>query len=266
MWIRSEATARGKTRALVALVRAQEVSEDLPRGAVISGRLEISNNGHKVLIDAQGGSSESGIVAVRCTPQLLEFTPCLGHRLGGGLLSSALNSLLSLLNHQISPNIAQTGWGNQPAMTAEARARLRATAIADGTYYAAGTCPSEAGLSGSIVYIENANCSYTSNTQFNSPEEPGMVVLANGSLSLSGTTKFYGIVYHANEANSTGEAVRVHGNGRVFGGVLVDGNATTVAGSSKLNIQLDPNAFTAVRSYGSAGIVQNTWREITPAG
>lgn len=261
LWVRSQATAKGRTRTLVGLVRAQEQAEDLPRGALISGRIDISNNGHKVLIDAQGGSSQSGLVAVRCTPALLEITPCLGHKLSGGLLGSALASLNALLNHQISPNIAQTGFGNAPAMTAEARARLKATAIANGTYYASG-CPSAAGLSGAVVYIENGACVYTSNTQFNSPSEPGMVLMARGSLYLGGTTNFYGIIYHANEAGSTGQVMQTQGNATVTGGVLVDGNATTVVGSSKLNIRLDPNAFDAVKSYGSAGIVQNTWREI----
>jgi len=261
LWVRAQATARGRTRTLVALVRAQEQAEDMPRGALISGRIDISNNGHKVLIDAQGGSSQSGIVGVRCTPQLLELTPCLGHKLGGGLLASALGSLNALLNHQISPNVTQTGLGNTPAMSAEARARLKATAIANGTYYASG-CPSAAGLTGAVVYIENGNCVYNSNTQFNSPADPGLLLIARGSLYLGGTTNFYGIIYHANEAASTGTVMQLQGNTAVTGGVLVDGSATTIVGSSKLNIRLDPNAFDAVKSYGSAGIVQNTWREI----
>lgn len=261
LWVRAQATAKGRTRTLVALVRAQQQAEDLPRGALISGRVDISNNGHKVLIDAQGGSTQSGLVAVRCVPALLELTPCLGHQLSGGILGTALSSLNALLNFQISPNITQTGYPNTPSMSAEARGRLKATAIANGTYYASG-CPSAAGLTGAIVYIENGNCTYTSNTQFNSPAAPGMVLLARGSLYLGGTTNFYGIIYHANEAASTGAVMQTQGNAVVTGGVIVDGMATTVVGSSKLNIRLDVGAFNRVQSYGSAGIVQNTWREI----
>jgi Tfp pilus assembly protein PilX len=263
VWIRSQATAKGRTRTIIGLVRAQEVPEDLPRGALITGRLDISNSGHKAIIDAQGGSAQSGIVAVRCTPQSGELAPCLGHPLGGGLIGGLLSNLLGLLNHQITPNITQTGYGSEPAMTPEARARLKATAIANGTYYASG-CPSAEGLSGQIVYIENGDCFYTSNTQFNSPESPGMVLVARGSLYIGGTSNYHGIIYHANEAASTGTAVQVQGNATVHGGVLVDGEATTIAGSSKLNIRLDPNAFNRVRSYGSVGVVQNTWREIRP--
>lgn len=261
LWVRAQATARGRTRTLVALVRAQQQAEDLPRGALITGRLDISNNGRKVLIDAQGGSSQSGLVAVRCVPALLELTPCLGHKLSGGVLGTALATLNGLLSFQISPNITQTGYANTPAMSAEGRARLKATAIANGTYYASG-CPSAAGLTGAIVYIENGTCSYTANTQFNSPSAPGMVLIARGSLYLGGTTNFYGILYHANEDGSTGQIMQTQGNATVTGGVLVDGMATTVVGSSKLNIRLDTGAFDRVQSYGSAGIVQNTWREI----
>lgn len=261
LWVRAQARARGRTRTIIAMVRAQEQAEDLPRGALISGRLSISNNGHKAIIDASGGSSESGLVAVRCTPSAVETTPCLGHALSVVPFGGLLSNLNALLDFQISPNITQTGYGDQPAMTAEARARMKATAIANGTYYASG-CPTAAGLSGQIVYIENGNCSYTSNTVFNSDAAPGMVLIANGSLYLGGTTVFHGIIYHANELQTASTAVQVQGNASVYGGVLVDGQATTIAGSSKLNIQLDPDAYNAVRSYGSVGVVQNTWREI----
>lgn len=262
MWVRAEATAKGRKRTLIALVRAQEVAEDLPRGAVISGRLSISNMGHKVIIDAQGGgSTESGIVAVRCTPKLLETVACLGHPLGSGPIGDALGDLQSFLNFQISPNVAQVGYGYAPAMTAEARARMKAAAIANGTYYASG-CPTLAGLAGQIVYIENGNCAYTSNGRINTASAPGMILMARGSFYLGGTSTYHGILYHANEAGSTGNLVQVQGNATIEGGVLVDGDGTTIAGSSKLNVRLDPNAYNAVKSYGSVGIVQNTWREI----
>lgn len=264
VWVRAQATAVGRTRTIVALVRAQETTEDLPRGALISGRLDISNKGRKTIIDAQGGSSESGLVAVRCTPVLGEQEPCLGHALQGEDQDSALADNTALLNHQIHPNIPRTAYDSAPAMTAEARMRLKSTAIAKGTYYASG-CPPETGLSGQIVYIENGSCAYKSNTRFNSPGEPGMVLVARGSLWLGGTATFHGIIYHANEAGASDQAVQIHGNATVHGGILVDGDATTVAGSSSLNVRLDPAAFAAVRSYASAGIVQNTWREIDAA-
>jgi hypothetical protein len=46
------------------------------------------------------------------------------------------------------------------------------------------------------------------------------------------------------------------------GGVIVDGNGKVSAGSSGLNIDFDANAFTGITSTGTAGVVQNTWREL----
>ena len=40
----------------------------MPHAALIAGRLAISNNGNKTIIDADGG-----LVVVRCTPQLLDL-------------------------------------------------------------------------------------------------------------------------------------------------------------------------------------------------
>lgn len=261
VWVRSQATAKGKTRALVALVRAQQVEEDLPKAALISGRLDISNNGNKVIIDASGGTAQSGQVAVRCTPVLLELIPCAGQKLGLGSIKD-LGDLVDMLAKQVSPNVVQWSVPNGPAMSAAARLRLRARAIADGTYYTG--CPPASGLSGKVVYIEAGSCSYTSNTIFNSAASPGIVILGSASLYLGGTSTFHGVIYAANTASVSGALVQIQGNATVQGGVLVDGNATTIAGSSKLNIDLDLGAYSAVQSYGSAGVIQNTWREIKP--
>jgi hypothetical protein len=256
LWVRSTATAQGKSRTVVALVRAEQQEEDIPHGALITGRLEISNMGNKTIIDARAGGGVPTAV-VRCTPVALEASPCLGHGVGSGKLSS-VSSLLALLGDQLSPNLVQTGYTGGSAMTVEARARLKATAIADGTYYT--TCPSS--LAGHVVYIESGNCSYVGNNVYNTAADPGMVLMATGSLYVGGTVIYNGVLYHANTANSTAPVLQIQGNANIVGGVLVDGNATTVAGSSKLNIQLSPAAFGAVRSYGSAGVIQNTWREI----
>lgn len=261
VWVRAQATAKGRTRAMVALVRAEEHAEDVPHGALVTGRLDISNMGKKAIVDASvGGSAQSGLVAVRCTPAVGEAVPCAGHRVGANGLQT-LADLTRKLTEQVVPNVLQTGYtGAEHALTDAARTRLKARAIADGTYFA--SCPSAQQLSGAVVYVESGSCSYTSNTVFNSPAEPGVLVLATGSLYLGGTSEFYGIINAANTAGATGPLVQVQGNAQVIGGVLVDGTATMVAGSSKLNVRLDLNAYRKVASYGSAGVIQNTWREL----
>jgi hypothetical protein len=73
---------------------------------------------------------------------------------------------------------------------------------------------------------------------------------------------FYGLIYHTNAGNSSGNVVSLQGNVQIHGGILVDGNAGVVAGSSKINIEFNDAAYAAVQSYGSAGLIQNTWREV----
>ena len=261
LWVRAEATAKGRTRRLVALVRAEEHEEELPRGALIAGRLDITNNGNKTIIDATGGgSAESGLVAVRCTPVLLELLPCAGHRVLGTGVVKTLADLTSLLQKQISPNVLTHGYTGGNAMSVDARLRLRARAVADGTYFT--SCPTADKLTGAVVYIEAGTCSYTSNLQINSAAKPGTIVLGSASLYLGGTSDLYGVVYGANLQGTSGNVFQVHGNASVHGGVLVDGQGTVVAGSSKPNIDLDLNAFRSATSYGSAGVIQNTWREL----
>ena len=49
-----------------------------------------------------------------------------------------------------------------------------------------------------------------------------------------------------------------------MGGVSVDGNGGVEAGSDKVNIIFDGDAFAALKTHGTAGLVQNSWRELTP--
>jgi Tfp pilus assembly protein PilX len=259
LWVRAQATARGKTRTLVALARVEEQAEDLPRNALIAGRLSISNNGRKVIID--GEASASPAAAVRCTPALLEPTACLGHRLGAGV-TSTLGALTGLLNVQINGTWV-TSYSGGNSLSVDALARIKARTIADGTYFP--TCPTEAQLlakAGKIVWIESGNCVYDSNAVFNSQAEPGALFLNDATLRLDGTIQFHGLIYGVNPTNSGGTIVQIQGDATVRGGVLVDGQGMVIAGSSKLNIQLDDRAFAKVKSYGTAGIIQNTWREI----
>ena len=250
LWVRATATAQGKTRTMVALVRAEPQEEDIPHAALLTGRLAITNMGNKPIIDASAGGGVATAV-VRCTPALGEPVVCLGHPV----------DKQDVLGKQLTPNLVTTGYPSTPGMTVEARARLKARAIADGTYFT--VCPPT--LTGAVVYIEAAGpCDKNGNDVFNTASAPGVVVMATGSISLGGTTVFNGVIYHANTAAITTTAVDIQGNARVIGGVIVDGEATTKVGSSKLNIQLSLGAFRAVRSYGSAGVIQNTWREIRP--
>jgi hypothetical protein len=55
----------------------------------------------------------------------------------------------------------------------------------------------------------------------------------------------------------------LQGSGTLHGGVFADGNGIVSAGgTNNINIQYNDFALSAVKGYGSAGLIQNTWREI----
>jgi len=253
VWVRARAVAQGRARTLIALVRTEKQEEDIPHAAVLANGLVFSNKAPKKVFVAAG----NGLFALRCDPLADPRSTCLGRTYTGNSLAGAKSSVAG----NITGSAPATSYAGGPAITPEALARLKATAISNSTYYAG--CPTEAQLTGEVVYVESGNCSYNSNSQFNSPQAPGMLILNAGTISISGTANFYGVIYAVNANGLTGTVVSTQGTGQIVGGVLVDGLGQVVLGSSSSpKIQFDVNAFRAVASYGTAGIVQNTWREI----
>src|SRR3954471_11862467 len=94
LWVRAQATARGRTRTIVALVQAQQQEEDILHAAVAAGRLNLTNDGNKPLID--GG----GPVMVRCLLVPGESNPCLGQPFGTGRFKDQAD-LMDFLRTQI---------------------------------------------------------------------------------------------------------------------------------------------------------------------
>lgn len=259
LWVRAQATVRGRTRTMVALVQAESETQQLPRSALLAGRLEIGNNGNKVLVDAQADTTLNAEILVRCTPAA--GTVCVGHE--GSSLTDVLSR--SKLLTQLNGTIPQTGYAGAPAVSADALAKLKQTAITNGTYFA--NCPPGPDgslLAGAVVYVETCNQAYKSNTPINTAEAPGALIIANGTIDFQGNTTYHGLLYHANVAGSPDTLVKLSGNNGVAGAVFVEKQGGVfIQGSAKLTV--NGKAFAALRSYGSAGIIQNTWREI-PSG
>jgi hypothetical protein len=242
VWVRAAANVKGHQRVLVSLVQVQQQQETLPHAAVIAGSLQVSNNGRKVLIDTQGPGSFAAPVAVRCTSS--SNPNCLVYDASKG---------------QISPDTTQTGYTGGSSLSAAALARLKTTATDNGTFFS--TCPATL-PSGPVVWIDSGNCSYTANGTVNSQFAPGVLVINNGTLTLGGTLTFYGVIYAVNAQASSGTVVTVQGNVSVQGGIVIDGNGGLLAGSSQVNVVFNDSAFQAVKSYGTAAGIQNTFREI----
>jgi len=258
LWVRAQATVRGRTRAMVALVQAERETQQLPRAALLAGRLKIGNNGNKKLVDAQADTTLNAEILLRCTPA--SGTVCAGHE------GSSLDGILSRtkLLTQLNGTLPQLGYAADPALPTDALERLKQTAITNGTYFA--TCPPNGSqLAGAVVYIETCNQAYKSNTTINTAEAPGALVIANGFIDFQGNTTYHGLLYHANVLNSSENLVKLTGNNGVTGAVFVEGQGGfEIQGSAFLTV--NGAAFEALRSYGSAGIIQNTWREIPPGG
>jgi len=269
VWVRSTATIKGRARTVVALVRQEYQPEDIVQKAIVAGAINITNNGNKSLID--GGDSVTNI-AVRCSVDLEPNAACLGQPLNSG------NSGWGKVDEQIQPfdKNSQQAYPVQRAMTDDALDRLRETAKRTGVYVT--DCATlGSNTPGGLVFAERGNCNIGgANT---TADAPGMVVNVTGTFTVGpGSPVYHGVLYAANRTPSDPTVldttkrtlVSLQGTPVIFGGVLIDGNGIINVGSSggastaDGNIVFDPKAYRAVQSIATAGIVQNTWRELTP--
>jgi len=250
VWVKAETTVRGRRRTLVALVQVTENVEFMPKRVILAGQFELTPNGNGVYIKTNPDATSEHPVTLRCplaSPSCAEFTP-------------------DKKNPQLDPPTAIAGqqYIGQDALEDDVKERLKERAIADGRYYQ-NTCPSEAQLTGKVVWVEGcAVGKYTGNNVWNSQTSPGILVWADGFLELGGRSTFWGIVYHLNNANSSDdELLRLRGGLTIEGGAFVDGDGGIDVGSNRVNLNYFDGAFIGISSYGSASIVQNSWRDIT---
>jgi hypothetical protein len=252
MWVRAQARIRGRLRTLVALIRAERLDTLFPRNVITANRLSVSNNGNKTMVETNGS-----YLILRCNNG------------AGGQLTTAACKDWSRDVH-VGPNATVNVVPDQrPGLSPETVERMRDFAQANNTYFESG-CPS---LAGEVVFLENANCAYTGNSEWNTTALPGVLIIGSGTLSLSGNTTYHGVIYHVNGSDDVGPELNgtvltLHGNGCVDGAVVIDGPGGLEVGSSSGaskcdgNIHFNPNAANNLRAYGTAGIVQNSFREI----
>ena len=271
LWVRAEATIRGRTRAMVAQVRQHIVRIPLPRAVVTAGRVATTNSGRKTIIDGKGclakskpsnscNSVQPAPVVVRCTTT----TP-----------ATAGDACLNYRPEQVAPNLTLQDPNAQNMLTGAQLEMVRLFAMQQGTYR--NTCPvTAADFAGQVVFIEPAsptapplNCVYGANGSANSPAAPGMFLINRGSITINSDFSYYGIVYAANNLPTSGtpsdssNLVSITGGGYVQGGIFVDGKGGVLVGSTGLNISFDENAFGNLRGVsGNASLVQNSFREL----
>jgi hypothetical protein len=252
MWVRAQAFIHGKRRTVVALIRAERLDTLFPRNVITANRLSVSNNGNKTMVETNGS-----YLILRC-----------GNGSGGQLPADACEDWER--PEHVGPNATVNIVPDQRSgLTPDTVARMRDFAKSNGTYFANG-CPD---LAGEIVFLEYANCKYTGNDEWNTTAKPGVLIIGSGTLELSGTTTYHGVIYHVNGSDDVGTPINgtvltVQGNGCVDGAIVVDGAGGLTVGSSsgaskcEGNIGFNANAANNLRAYGTAGIVQNSFREI----
>jgi hypothetical protein len=244
MWVRAEGTLENEDRVVVARVRVERKPLQFPDSPFVAGSFATGNSGNKVIVSTGG---KNGIV--RCDSGTAapshQSNACMGYDVGQVSPVGTVISDPNVPANLIAPGLLDS---------------LRAMAQAKGTYYASG-CPSNP--SGDVVFVENGTCHYNGNMVVNSQAKPGIFVINNGTMKINGGVTWWGVIYAVNAQNTTDVVIELSGNSDIRGGTFVDGMGRLSVGNSKLNLTYDPSVTQSRTAYGTAGIIQNTWRELT---
>lgn len=247
VWVRAVGVVNCQTAIVISKVTRLLVPLPFPQDVLDANGFEMSNNGNKVLLNTQGTAAQGSGVSVRCTG-----IP------GGKGLGTACTSYSKAA--QVSPDtVAATPASPAVTLTATQLLGVKAVAKANNTYFAAGSCPTSAQLTGTPVYVEGP-CAVSG--PGNSAALPGYTVVVNGTFDLGGNASFYGVVYAVNAQAATGDVVTIHGNGHIYGGVTVDGTGTVGIGSSQESLTFDTGGFGSMVVSGGAEPVPNSFRQL----
>ncbi|MEA2181934.1 MAG: hypothetical protein QOF69_1119 [Solirubrobacteraceae bacterium] len=241
LWVQARAVVRDRARNVVALLKREQFAESFARNGVTAGSFETTNSGNKMIIDVTGSQ-----IVVRCP------------------LTQQLCTQFAKASQV--PGIVVHDTAYAPAMSAAQIERFMAVAqsASPSTYYT--SCP--ASLTGTVVFIDlpqATNCSDSNGATYNSATDTGIVIMPRGTLSMK--SDFFGLVYMANGQNASTAVLSLGGNAMITGGVAIDGPGRLNAGQGSGNnpsIRFDPRAFNSLVSFGTTGLVQNTWRELPP--
>jgi hypothetical protein len=286
VWVRAQATVRGRTRILVALVKPTTVPLPYSKPVIFTNTIQIAASLNQKVVDTQGSASSAAALQLSCvtsTPQSSAGCPNADPTKGqiapwtvqanvmqNACIDESGNAFGFNATNKSAVACLSTNQGQDLTM-------LRARAQAAGTYYSA--CPTAAQLTGKLVFVDGAasgGCNYTSGT-FNSAASPGMVVLGkfagNGASScppcfqIAGTAKYYGLIYDANEQlDSDTFRVSISGTGQVIGAVISDWTGGVYIDSTTSPALIyDPRAYSNLNTTGPPKIIQGTVREV-PVG
>jgi Tfp pilus assembly protein PilX len=274
LWVRAVGVVQCHPVVVVSLVTRQLVTLSFPKDAIAGNWFEVTNKGNKAIVNRKAAP-----VSMRCKSPKTKAGKCEEYEEE---------------KEQVSP---PTGGENPKSevmtLTATERETIKSEAQAYGTFYSSSHCPTGTNikeLEGVMlptgargpVYIEGcgavkikangmANCAPpTRVAPTPEPESPGFLVLANGTLELSGNSTYCGVIYAANLENLNEAVVKLQGGTVVVGGIIVDGEGGIEFGSSgqggnPANLVFDSLAFEDLKISAGAAATRNSFR-ILPSG
>jgi Tfp pilus assembly protein PilX len=284
VWVQAQTYVKGHPRNVVALMQLETLRESIPRSAVTAGALSVTNNGNHggtPIIDATGSQ-----VVVRCATG---STGCV--QADSGQVTPW------------PPQTGTTSLPPMMTATQLARFKARAitdghyfpgcpTKNANNKYDLNGAvvwvegCSSPPNLTNSVVTSACSPPNGMSATCVNSVNSPGILIWHCGRADFQGGFTYRGVLYIVNNSDGTcpaslpqrgsyqcsnqpsvdnaNDVLNTNGGFGVWGAVAVDGPGCLKVGSNNLQITFDPRVFDSVESYGTVGLVQNTWRELAP--
>ena len=269
LWVRAEGEFNGRKRVVVTKARVDTRAVQFPIGPFVAGSFNTGNSsGSKVIVDGGGYSGQ-----VRC---VAESDPTCKDFNGEQVSNPGSVSSPKLGDPSPPDKVLDT-----PMLDA-----LRQTAIQNNTYYSTTTpgrttCPGDP--SGAVVFVEDLSCGYAAGPAVNGQTHQGIFVINKGTLKLSGNREWWGAIYLANAQgcgssataspciNSKGYkdvVAEVTGTGTLHGGIYIDGKGRLSLGNSGNsghglpNLVYDQAVFPPLQVYGTAAMIQNTWREL----
>lgn len=272
LWVRSVGVVQCHAVVVISLVTRQRESLNMPEDAIAGNWFKVTNKGNKAIINRQGEAAQAAPISMRCESV------------------SGKCEEYDASKEQVSPPVTEHPKTSVETLTASQLATLKSEAQAYGTFYTATSpyhCPTSltelegVKLSTGLrapVYIEGCgNLKIKANGEANctsskplAPESPGFLVLANGTLELSGTSRYCGVIYAANLQKSSEAVVKLQGGTVVVGGIIVDGAGGIEFGSSgqggnPANLVFDSLAVHDLTISAGAASTRNSFR-ILPAG
>jgi Tfp pilus assembly protein PilX len=267
LWVRSVGVVQCHPVTVITLVTRQRVSLHVPEDAIAGNWFEVTNKGNKAIVDRQGNAPEAAPVSMRCEGHPSE-TEC---------------EKYDRSKEQVSPQITENPKSSATTLTTTQLETLESEAKTYKTFYSPTSpyhCPTSMNefegptLSSETrapVYVEGCGAlKIKANGTANTETNPGFLVLANGTLELSGNSTYYGVIYAANLQKSSEAVVKLQGGTLVVGGIIVDGAGGIEFGSSgnggnPANLTFDSLAIHNLTISAGAASTRNSFR-ILPTG